>query len=61
MKPVRAPIPVLSALSAACRAYPDQRVAQVIVNALGTDPFHVDDITAADLLSKYAQRAHKTA
>jgi hypothetical protein len=45
---------VLVALKAACAAHPTQRVAQVIVNALGSDPFYVEDRKAARLLADYA-------
>lgn len=54
-EPIRRPDAVLSALKAACDAHPDQRVMQVIVNALGTDPFYVEDCDAALTLSDYQQ------
>lgn len=44
---------VLIALKAACVAHPTQRVTQVIVNALGTDPFYMEDEEAEELLIKY--------
>jgi hypothetical protein len=54
MPPPREPKSVLIALEAACRAHPSQRVAQVVVNALGADPFYVEDDEAASELYKYA-------
>jgi hypothetical protein len=53
--PNREPESVLFALRAACDAHPDQRVAQVIVNALGTDPFYIEDRDAAQRLADYAR------
>jgi hypothetical protein len=51
---VRRPDVVLLALRAACARHPEQRVMQVIVNALGTDPFYVEDTDAAHKLADYA-------
>ncbi len=57
-QPIREPKAVLGALRAACAAYPDQRVMQVIVNALaGADPFYVEDDVAVDALLDYAEDA----
>jgi hypothetical protein len=52
----RNPALVLVALQQAVEAYPDQRVMQVIVNALGEDPFYVEDTDAAAALYSYATR-----
>lgn len=54
-KPVRAPTRVVNALQLACEAYPNQRVTQIIVNALGADPFYVEDLEAAAALNAYAR------
>jgi hypothetical protein len=53
-QPHRDPNAVLLALKAACLAHPDQRVTQVIVNALGEDPFYVENEKAAAKLADYA-------
>jgi hypothetical protein len=53
-KPIRMPAQVLTALKVATDAHPDQRVMQVIVNALGTDPFNVEDCDAIGKLYDYA-------
>lgn len=55
-EPVRCPSAVMTALGVACRAHPDQRVMQVIVNALGVDPFYVEDMDAHNALLAYAAR-----
>lgn len=55
MEPVRYPEGVLRALMAACASHPDQRVMQVIVNALGPDPYYIEDSEALVLLTKYAR------
>jgi hypothetical protein len=47
----------LAALNAAMAAHPQQRAAQVIVNALGTDPFYLDDYEATQKLWKYVHLA----
>lgn len=44
----------LMALSFACSKHPEQRVMQVIVNALGTDPFFVENADAEAKLIAYA-------
>lgn len=49
----RSPSAVLAALKAACEAHPDQRVMQVIVNALGPDPFYVEDAQAIQRLNDF--------
>lgn len=54
----RSPDFVLAALSAAVIAHPDQRVMQVVVNALGTDPFYVEDQDAALKLKDYALQTY---
>jgi hypothetical protein len=40
---------VLSAIEAAWREHPDWRLGQLVVNAAGSDPFHIedDDLVAA--------------
>lgn len=53
-EPVRMPAEVISALMAACSRHPSQRVMQVIVNALGIDPFYVEDEDAIRKLYEYA-------
>jgi hypothetical protein len=53
-EPVRDPAGAITALWEACRKHPDQRVTQVIVNALGTDPFYVEDPDAITKLYEYA-------
>lgn len=47
---------VADALVAACDAHPEQRVMQVLVNALGVDPFYVPDDEAARKLYAYAAK-----
>lgn len=56
-EPIRMPGQVLIALKAACDAHPSQRVAQVVVNALGTDPFYVEDGDAIGKLYDYVALA----
>ena len=46
------------ALTEACRAHPEQRTCQVIVNALGTDPFHMEDEAAIAKLREYAEMGY---
>lgn len=53
-EPVRNPRGVLAALQGACERWPDQRVMQVVVNALGNDPFYVEDEEAIEKLVEYA-------
>lgn len=53
-EPIRNPASVLAALKGACEAHPDQRVMQVVVNALGEDPFYVEDAEAVEALVAYA-------
>jgi hypothetical protein len=48
---------VALALRAACRAHPDQRVMQVLVNACGVDPFYLEDDEARARLHAYAKRS----
>lgn len=50
-------VAVVHALEVACQAHPSQRVAQVIVNALGRDPFYMDDDEARERLYDYARKA----
>ena len=52
--PKRQRTEVLDALLRACLAHPEQRVMQVVVNALGTDPFYVEDPDAVRKLQDYA-------
>lgn len=53
--PVRNPEGVLQALAAACKAHPDQRVTQVIVNAVHRDdPFYIEDDVCTAALWAYA-------
>lgn len=47
---------VIRALKTACAAHPEQRVTQVLVNALGSDPFYVEDPEAARKLYEYAAK-----
>lgn len=56
MDPVRNPGGVIASLAEACVTYPDQRVMQVIVNALGTDPFYVEDDEAIKALMAYSEK-----
>lgn len=37
------PDAVAAALKAACQCYPEMRTAQILVNALGRDPFYLED------------------
>lgn len=53
--PDRNPDAVIDALRAACAMHPTQRVMQVIVNAIGVDPFYVEDDHAAKRLNAYAE------
>lgn len=46
----------MEALNAAMHAHPNQRAAQVIVNALGPDPFYVSDDAATTSLWAYARK-----
>lgn len=46
---------MLGALRVACASHPTQRVAQVLVNALGPDPFYIEDVDARTLLYDYAK------
>lgn len=48
------PHAVTAALLGACAAHPQQRVAQVLVNALGTDPFYMNDDEVIRKLNEYA-------
>ena len=50
-------VAVVRALEAACMAHPTQRVGQVIVNALGTDPFYLDNDEAHAKLADYCRKA----
>lgn len=50
-------VSVVHALEVACQAHPSQRVAQVIVNALGRDPFYMDNEEARERLYDYARKA----
>lgn len=55
-EPVRKPVAVLDGLKAALKAHPDQRVMQVIVNAISNgDLFYIDDEDAAMALYGYAK------
>lgn len=56
MEPVRSPTRVIRALEVACAAHPSQRVMQVIVNALGEDPFYAEDEDAESMLYEYAAK-----
>lgn len=60
-EPIRNPGAALSALRAACMTHPDQRMGQVIVNALGADPFYVEDDDAEAKLYAYAQAGARSA
>lgn len=50
-------VAVIRALEVACQAHPSQRVGQVIVNALGEDPFYLDNDEALERLNAYAAKA----
>lgn len=56
-EPIRDPAKVLAALAAASASHPNQRVMQVIVNALGEDPFYIEDMKAAERLYEYARQS----
>jgi hypothetical protein len=56
-KPERRPDAVLRALREACAAHPDQRVMQVVINALGVYPFDVEDEDASAKLDAYTRAA----
>lgn len=42
-----------AALHVATQAYPDQRLGQIIVNACGGDPFHIEDENLIDAVWGY--------
>lgn len=44
------------ALEAACQRHPEQRICQVLVNALGEDPFYLDDNEAIKKLYAYSKQ-----
>jgi hypothetical protein len=44
----------IMALVSACSKHPEQRVMQVIVNALGSDPFYIENADAEAKLIAYA-------
>lgn len=48
-----------AALKAACIAHPQQRSCQVIVNALGLDPFYMEDSEAINKLFAYAREGNR--
>lgn len=56
-KLVRAPDRVLKALLRCLSVYPDQRVAQIIVNATAPNPFYWEDEQVALALDRYADEA----
>jgi hypothetical protein len=47
------------ALSIACEAHPSQRTCQILVNALGGDPFYMEDDAAIHKLYEYAELANQ--
>jgi len=46
-----------AALHVASQVYPDQRLGQILVNACGGDPFHIDDENLIDAVWGYVTEA----
>lgn len=53
------PSAFVAALRAAQTAHPSMRTCQILVNALGIDPFYVEDGEAVAKLYAYAQKGVK--
>ena len=59
IQPKRNPQAVLAAIKHALAVAPDLRVGELIVNALGSDPYYIADDEAAKAIVEWAEERRK--